>query len=57
MYEKMTAEHKKKMKKMRFFGYFSDFFRIFLISKSEKKRENGPKKTSISAFFRIFQKM
>jgi hypothetical protein len=53
----MTAEHKKKMKKMRFFGYFSDFFRIFLISKSEKKRENGPKKTSISAFFRIFQKM
>jgi len=53
----MAAEHKKKMKKMRLFGHFSNFFRIFLISKSEKKRENGPKKTSISAFFRVFRKV
>jgi hypothetical protein len=57
MHRKIAAEHKKKMEKMGFFGHFSDFFRFFPISKSEKKRVNGPKKTSISAFFRIFQNM
>ena len=36
---------------------FSDIFRIFQNSKSEKKRVNGPKKTSISTFFRVFLKM
>ena len=54
---KSAAEHKKKLEKTRFFGHFSDFFRFWTFLKSAKKRVNGPKKTSISAFFHVFQKM
>ena len=42
---------------MQFFRHFSDFFQFWTFLKSEKKRVNGPKKTSISTFFHVFQKM
>ena len=49
-WKKTPQSIRKKCKKCDFF----DFFGVFQFSKKWKKRENGPKKTSISAFFRVF---
>ena len=51
--EKVVQSIRKKWKKWD----FSDIFRIFSEFKKWKKRVNGPKKTSISAFFHVFWKM
>jgi len=49
-WKKTPQSIRKKWKNWDFF----DFFGVFQFSKKWKKRENGPKKTSISAFFRVF---
>ena len=45
------------IRKNAIFRTFFRFFRFWTFLKSAKKRVNGPKKTSISAFFHVFQKM
>ncbi len=45
------------IRKKSIFRTFFRFFRFWTFLKSEKKRVNGPKKTSISTFFHVFRKM
>jgi len=45
------------IRKKSIFRTFFRFFRFWTFLKSEKKRVNGPKKTSISTFFCVFKKM